>query len=38
MAVFLWYLVKSNASVRYYKVAYTEQVMFNKVPETLGHF
>ena len=30
MAVFFWFLVKIDASVRYCKVAYTVQVMFTR--------
>ena len=37
MAVFFWHLVKSDASVRYFIVAYTGQVRFYKVPEKHGH-
>ena len=34
MAVFFWYLVKIDASVRQCTEAYTAQVTFFKVPET----
>ena len=39
MAVLFWYLVKSDARVRYYTVAYNGQVTFYKVlvPEEHGH-
>ena len=37
IVVLFWYLVKSNASVRYCTVAYTGQVTDNKVPEPHGH-
>ena len=37
MAFLFWYLVKSDASVRYSTVAYTGQVTFYKVPEQHGH-
>ena len=37
MAVLFLYLEKSDASVRYSKLAYTGQVTFYKVPETHGH-
>ena len=36
MAVLFWYLVKSDASVRYCTVAVTGQVTFYKVPEQNG--
>ena len=38
MAVFFyWYLVKSDASDRFRKVAYTERVKLYKVPEEHGY-
>ena len=37
MSVLLWFLVTSNASVRYCTIAYTGQVTFYKVPVTHGH-
>ena len=36
MAVLFWWLVKSDARVRYCTVAYTGQVMLYKVPEQHG--
>ena len=37
MFVLFWYLVKSDASVRYCTVAYTGQVTFKGVPEQCDH-
>ena len=37
MAVFFWYLVKSDCLVYMCKVAYTEQATFYKLPEKPSH-
>ena len=37
MAVCFWYLVESDASLRYCTEAYTGQVTYDKVPEQHGH-
>ena len=37
MAVLFWYFVKSDATVRYCTLAYTDQVTVCKVPETNSH-
>ena len=37
MTVLFLYLVKGDASVRYYTAAYSGQVTFYKVPEKHGH-
>ena len=37
MAVLFWYLVKSDASVRFHTLTCTGQVTFYKVPEKHGH-
>ena len=36
MAVLLWYLLKTDAIVRYFTVAYTGKVTFYKIPEIHG--
>ena len=37
MAVFIWFVVKSDCPVYACTVAYTEQVSFYKVPDKHGH-